>query len=142
VLAAALVGAALLALSATVHAAGGTAVKTRHNKLGTYLVDGQGRTLYLFQKDTTKSKCSGACAQNWPPVTTTGNPSGAGGVRKALLGTIKRSDGKTQVTYGGHPLYTYVGDSKPGDTNGQGLTAFGARWYAIGAGGRRLGAHY
>jgi predicted lipoprotein with Yx(FWY)xxD motif len=135
---------AALAVSSTGHAAGSAAaVKTRHGKLGTFLVDGHGRTLYLFQKDkTARSTCSGACATDWPPLLTTGKAKGSGGARKALLGTTKRSDGTTQVTYKGHPLYTYVGDTKAGDTNGQGVSAFGARWYAVGPAGRRVGSHY
>jgi predicted lipoprotein with Yx(FWY)xxD motif len=135
---------AALGISATGHAAGNTAaLKTRHGKIGTFLVDGHGRTLYLFQKDkTARSTCSGACATDWPPLLTTGKATASGSVRKALLGTSKRSDGKTQVTYNGHPLYTYSGDQKAGDTNGQGISAYGARWYAVTASGRRVGARY
>src|SRR5262245_24652314 len=105
---------AALALSTTGHAAGSAAaVKTRHGKLGTFLVDGHGRTLYLFQKDkTTRSTCSGACATDWPPLLTSGKAKPSGSARKGLLGTSKRSDGTTQVTYKGHPLYTYSGDRK------------------------------
>ena len=107
---------AALAASATGHAAGTpAALKTRHGKIGTFLVDGHGRTLYLFQKDkTTRSTCSGACATDWPPLLTSGKAKASGSVRKALLGTTKRSDGSTQVTYKGHPLYTYSGDQKAG----------------------------
>jgi predicted lipoprotein with Yx(FWY)xxD motif len=141
----ALAAAAVLGLSLAPagHAAGGAALKTRHNKLGTFLVDGKGRTLYLFQKDKPrKSSCSGACASDWPPALTSGKPSASGGARKSLLGTIKRGSGKRQLTYNGHPLYRYVGDSAPGDTNGQGVSAFGARWYAVASSGRRLGGGY
>jgi predicted lipoprotein with Yx(FWY)xxD motif len=135
---------AALAVTATGHAAGSAAkLKTRHGKIGTFLVDGHGRTLYLFQKDkTTRSTCSGACASDWPPLLTTGKAKPSGGVRKALLGTTKRSDGSTQVTYKGHPLYTYSGDAKAGDTNGQAVSAFGARWYAVLPSGKRVGSHY
>lgn len=139
----AIVAATGLAITATVHAAGGAALKTRHAKLGTFLVDGNGRTLYLFQKDkTSRSRCSGACAAAWPPLLTAVRPTGSGGVRKALLGTSKRADGTRQVTYKGHPLYLFSGDQKPGDTNGNGVKAFGARWYAVSTSGRRIGAHY
>jgi predicted lipoprotein with Yx(FWY)xxD motif len=133
-----------LALAPTGHAATSTAsLKTRHGKLGTFLVDSSGRTLYLFQKDkTSKSTCSGACATNWPPLLTTGKPGGSGGVRKAMLGTTKRADGKLQVTYNGHPLYHFAGDAKPGDTKGQGVNAFGAKWYAVNSAGKRLGGGY
>ena len=136
--------AAALAVSATGHAAGkAAALKTRHGTIGTFLVDGHGRTLYLFQKDkTTRSTCSGACAADWPPLLTSGTAKASGSVRKALVGTTKRSDGATQVTYKGHPLYTYSGDQKAGDTNGQGLSAFGARWYAVTPSGKRVGSHY
>jgi predicted lipoprotein with Yx(FWY)xxD motif len=135
---------AALAVSATGHAAGkAAALKTRHGKIGTFLVDGHGRTLYLFQKDkTTRSTCSGACATDWPPLLTSGKAKASGSVRKALLGTTKRSDGTTQVTYKGHPLYTYSGDQKAGDTNGQGVSAYGARWYAVNAAGKRVGSGY
>jgi len=135
---------AALAASATGHAAGTpAALKTRHGKIGTFLVDGHGRTLYLFQKDkTTRSTCSGACATDWPPLLTSGKAKASGSVRKALLGTTKRSDGSTQVTYKGHPLYTYSGDQKAGDTNGQAVSAYGARWYAVLPSGKRVGSHY
>jgi predicted lipoprotein with Yx(FWY)xxD motif len=142
---AAAVGAlAALALAATGFAAGQAArLKTHKGSQGTVLVDGKGRTLYLFRKDTTaKSRCSGDCAVDWPPLLTTGRPKVSGLVRKSLLGTSKRDDGKTQVTYGGHPLYLYIGDVKAGDMNGQGVSAFGARWYAVTPSGRRLGGGY
>jgi predicted lipoprotein with Yx(FWY)xxD motif len=140
----AVAAAAALALSATGLAAGKAAsVKTRHNQAGIVLVDAKGRTLYLFQKDkTSKSHCSGQCALAWPPLLTTGKPKASGLARKSLLGTTKRSDGKTQVTYKGHPLYYYSLDSKAGDMNGNGVSAFGARWYAVTPSGRRLGARY
>jgi predicted lipoprotein with Yx(FWY)xxD motif len=132
-----------LALSATGQAAGGTVLKTHHGQKGTFLVDGKGRALYLFQKDkTAKSTCSGACATAWPPLLTTGAPHASGAVRKALLGTTRRADGTTQVTYNGHPLYRFIQDAKPGDVKGQGVNAFGARWYAVVASGRRLGGGY
>ena len=135
---------AALAVSATGHAVGSAAaLKTRHGKIGTFLVDGHGRTLYLFQKDkTTRSTCSGACATDWPPLLTSGKAKASGSVRKALLGTTKRSDGSTQVTYKGHPLYTYSGDQKAGDTNGQAVSAYGARWYAVLPSGKRVGSRY
>jgi len=141
----AVVGAlAVLALATTSTAAGHAArLKTHKTQKGTILVDGKGRTLYLFRKDTkNKSRCSDQCAADWPPLLTTGRPKVSGLVRKSLLGTTKRSDGKTQVTYGGHPLYLYVGDVNAGDVNGQGVFAFGARWYAVTPSGRRLGGGY
>ncbi len=141
---AALVAMVGLVVTSTGHAAGSAAaLKTRHGKLGTFLVDGKGRTLYLFQKDSNgKSRCAGACADNWPPLLTTGKAKASGGARKALLGTLKRADGTTQVTYKGHPLYHFVQDTKPGDTKGQGVSAFGAKWYAVASSGKRLGGGY
>jgi predicted lipoprotein with Yx(FWY)xxD motif len=143
-IAAALAAVAALALASTGIAAGSAAkLKTRHVSAGNYLTDGRGHTLYLFQKDkTSKSRCSGDCAAAWPPLITTGKPKVSGLVRKSLLGTSRRKDGTTQVTYKGHPLYLYVGDSKAGDMNGQGVNAFGARWYAVTPSGRRLGGGY
>jgi len=107
--------------------------------LGTILVDGQGRTIYLFQRDTgPTSTCSGACIANWPAVTTHGTPRASGGVAAGKLGVTKRDDGMTQATYAGHPLYYYAGDSVAGDTNGQGLNAFGATWYVAGQSGSAI----
>jgi predicted lipoprotein with Yx(FWY)xxD motif len=89
-------------------------------------------TLYLFEKDTgPMSTCSGQCAKFWPPVTTEGPAKAGQGVDSAKLGTTTRSDGTSEVTYNGHPLYFYLGDKKPGQTTGQGLNAFGALWYVL-----------
>jgi len=113
-------------------------VTTRKTKLGTILVNAQGRSLYLFLKDKNgKSACSGACAKAWPPLMTTGKPKAAAGANAKLLGTTKRSNG-TQVTYNGHPLYTFFQDTKAGQTNGQGSTAFGAAWYVMGTNGDKI----
>jgi predicted lipoprotein with Yx(FWY)xxD motif len=104
--------------------------------LGNVLVDSQARTLYLFKKDSgTKSACSGACAAAWPPLRANGKPTVGSGATASLVGTTPRSDGKPQITYNGHPLYRYQGDSKPGDTNGQALTAFGGGWFALDSAG-------
>ncbi len=106
---------------------------------GKALVDGGGRTLYLFEADKGgKSACSGVCAAAWPPVTVTGSPHASGGVSQAMLGTIHRSDGAEQVAYNGHPLYYYSGDTEAGDDNGQGSKAFGAGWYAVSASGKKI----
>ena len=130
-----------LAAVGVAHAAGAT-VKTRHGKLGTFLVDGKGRTLYLFQKDkTTKSRCTDDCAAAWPPLLTTGKPIASGSVKKALLGTTKRADGTTQVTYNHHPLYRFVDDKKAGDTKGQAVRAFGAKWYVVAPSGKKIGGY-
>jgi predicted lipoprotein with Yx(FWY)xxD motif len=107
--------------------------------LGMILVDSQGRTLYLFQKDSgTTSACTGACASAWPPLRVSGQPTVGTGANASLVGTTTRSDGNTQVTYNGHPLYLYVGDKNPGDTNGQGLTAFGGGWFALSTTGNQV----
>jgi predicted lipoprotein with Yx(FWY)xxD motif len=107
--------------------------------LGSILVDSMGRTVYLFEKDPgPKSTCSGACAQEWPPVTTTGKPTAGKGVSAAMVGMTKRSDGKTQVTYNGHPLYLFVGDTKPGDAAGQNVDAFGATWHVVSPAGHKV----
>ena len=107
--------------------------------LGATLVNSHGLTIYLFKKDAgTKSACSGACASAWPPVRTSGKPTVGGGAKASLVGTTTRSDGKPQVTYNGHPLYLFQGDKKPGDTNGQAITAFGAAWFGVSPAGRQI----
>lgn len=110
--------------------------------VGKVLVDSEGMTLYYFQKDqkgSGKSKCEGSCAEAWPPLTTEGEPEAMTGVKTAMLGTIKREDGTTQVTYAGWPLYTYVGDTKPGEDNGTDSKAFGASWYPLHSNGSKAG---
>jgi predicted lipoprotein with Yx(FWY)xxD motif len=119
-------------------AAAGVTVKVATTKLGRILTDGNGRTLYLFEKDKGKaSSCSGACAGIWPPLTAATGVAGPGALASDL-GSIKRADGTTEATYAGHPLYTYAGDSKPGDTHGQGLDQFGAQWYALAPDGKKI----
>ena len=114
-------------------------ITSKSSSLGTFLVDAKGRTLYLFEADKgPMSACAGACASVWPPLKTTGKPSAGAGVTASKLGTTKRSDGATEVTYNGHPLYTYAGDSAPGQTSGQGLDDYGAEWYALSAGGSKI----
>jgi predicted lipoprotein with Yx(FWY)xxD motif len=114
-------------------------VKTRTTSLGRILVDGRGRTLYLFRKDTgRRSHCSGACAAEWPPLTTRERPEAEGAARQSKLSTSRRAGGARQVLYNGHPLYRYAFDSAPGDTFGQGLSAFGARWFVLGTSGRAM----
>ncbi|HXB16732.1 MAG TPA: hypothetical protein VNV44_13435 [Solirubrobacteraceae bacterium] len=117
-----------------------TSIATGKTALGTILVDSQGRTLYLFTHDSgTTSMCSGACAEAWPPLVATGTPTATLGANAALLGTAKRADGTTQVTYNGHPLYRFVKDANAGETNGQGLTAFGGSWFAVTVAGSQAG---
>ena len=107
-------------------------VSAASTKLGMVLVDGSGRTLYLFQKDQpNQSACTGACVAAWPIDQSSGTPKAGGGVKASLLGTIRRADGTTQVAYNGHPLYYYDGDSGAGQLNGQDVDAFGAKWFVV-----------
>jgi predicted lipoprotein with Yx(FWY)xxD motif len=102
------------------------------SKFGNILVDGHGRTLYDFVADkTTASTCYGACASLWPPLTVSGVPKAGPRLRASLLGTTKRTEGTTEVTYNGHPLYYFASDTKPGDTTGQDINQFGALWYVL-----------
>jgi predicted lipoprotein with Yx(FWY)xxD motif len=100
--------------------------------VGSILVDSNARTLYLFERDAgTASTCFGACASDWPPLLESHMPTVGSGADASIVGTTARSDGPRQVTYNGHPLYLYAGDENPGDTEGQGVTAFGGAWYAL-----------
>jgi predicted lipoprotein with Yx(FWY)xxD motif len=120
-------------------ASGGTAVKIANTKLGRVLVDSKGITLYDFVKDKgTTSVCYGACAALWPPLLTTSKPVAGTGVKASLLGTTKRKDGKLEVTYGGHPLYYFVTDRKPGQTTGQGVNQFGGPWWVLSRAGKEI----
>lgn len=113
---------------------GGAAVVTAAAtpKLGRIIVDSGGFTLYDFHKDKgAKSACYGACAKVWPPLISEGNPQASQGAMASKLGTTTRKDGTTQVTYAGHPLYTYEADAKPGDAKGNDIDSFGAEWYAL-----------
>ena len=114
-------------------------VRVAKSSLGSILVDSTARTLYLFKADVgSKSACAGACATAWPPLLATGKPTAGKGLTASKLGTTTRSGGTRQVTYDGHPLYLYVGDTKPGDVTGQGLTAFGAAWFAVSPAGNQI----
>jgi predicted lipoprotein with Yx(FWY)xxD motif len=114
-------------------------VQARRMGLGRIVVDSRGLTFYLFKKDTGgKSRCSGSCAVNWPPLLATGSLVAGSGIKGSKLMTTRRSDGKKQVTYNGHPLYRFVGDTQPGETNGEGLTAFGARWFVVSPAGNQI----
>jgi predicted lipoprotein with Yx(FWY)xxD motif len=114
-------------------------VGVANENLGNILVDSQGRTLYLFRSDSgTKSACTRACAIDWPPLRATGKPTVGGGATASIVATSARSDGKSQVTYNGHPLYLFSGDQKPGDTNGEGVNAFGGLWYALSSAGDQI----
>jgi predicted lipoprotein with Yx(FWY)xxD motif len=132
-------GAVKASSPAATKSAGGATVDVRTTNLGKTLVDAQGRTLYLFEKDKgMNSTCFGSCASVWPPFTTSGKPKAGAGVTASLLGTTARSDGKPEVTYNGHPLYYYAADQKPGDTTGEGLDQFGAKWYVLSPTGKKI----
>src|ERR1700744_5132894 len=129
---------AAAATSAAAAPAQADTVATRHTGLGNVLVDAQGRTLYLFEKDKgMTSACSGACASIWPPLKATKVVAGTG-LSAAHLSGAKQPGGGGDVTYAGHPLYTYVGDTKPGETKGQGLNQFGAEWYVLSPSGTKI----
>ena len=113
-------------------ASGGTVIKTATASGSTFLVDGSGHAVYLWTKDTgNTSNCSGACAGAWPPVTASGMVTASGGATASDLGTITRSDGTKQVTYDGHPLYYFAGDSGAGMASGQGSDGFGSKWWLV-----------
>jgi predicted lipoprotein with Yx(FWY)xxD motif len=114
-------------------------ITTKHAKgLGTILAVGSTKlSVYLFEADRAgHSNCSGACAKLWPPVT--GTAAAGGAAMSADLGTITRSDGTTQVTYHGHPLYYYSKDKDSGDAYGQGLKSYGASWYVLAPSGKKV----
>ena len=130
--AAGLVAATAAAFALASAATSGTRVNIAKTHLGRILVDSKGITLYDFPPDKGKiSVCYGACAALWPPLITHGKPVAGRGARASLLGTTKRKDGKLQATYGGHPLYYFVTDRKPGQTTGQGLNQFGGPWWVL-----------
>jgi predicted lipoprotein with Yx(FWY)xxD motif len=121
-------------------ASGGVMIATKQAKLGTILAAGPKKmTVYLFEGDKSSvSACAGPCAQVWPPVRTSGAASVGGGAMAADLGTIKRADGSTQVTYKGHPLYFFARDGDKGDAYGQGVKGFGASWYVLSPSGSKV----
>jgi predicted lipoprotein with Yx(FWY)xxD motif len=131
---------AAASLVAVASAASGTGVEIEKTpKLGKVIATTHGRTLYLFRADHgTTSACYGKCASFWPPLLTGSKPMAMTGVKATLLGTTKRRDGKLQVTYKGHPLYTFVKDTKAGMTTGEGSNAFGAKWYALAPSGATI----
>jgi predicted lipoprotein with Yx(FWY)xxD motif len=133
-------GSGTSAMHSSAPAAGGAVISTHSTSKGTVLVDAKGHTLYWFAIDTpTTSKCSGSCATYWPPVI--GKPAAAAGMSlPKALGTITRSNGQVQATYAGHPLYTYVGDTAPGQIKGNGLNISGGLWWAATPSGAKLSA--
>jgi predicted lipoprotein with Yx(FWY)xxD motif len=109
--------------------------------LGQVLVDSEGHTLYAFSGDSaTGAYCEGACAKAWPPLLVEeGEPQPSNGASAARLGTVTRADGSRQVTYAGHPLYSFGGDKSPGEANGNGASAFGGTWTALKGSGAPVG---
>jgi predicted lipoprotein with Yx(FWY)xxD motif len=113
-------------------------VRVATTRLGKILVDSRGRTLYLFTKDAgTKSACAGMCATAWPPLRASGKPTAGSGAKASLVRTTAGS----QVTYNGHPLYGFIKDTKSGETNGEGVTAFGGHWFAVSPAGKQVSTH-
>jgi len=135
-----LAGGALLALAGFAGASTlATSVGATQSNLGTILVDGHGRSLYVFDRDRGgKSSCYGGCAGEWPPLIASAKPHAKPGVKAALLGRTKRHDGRWQATYKGHPLYTFSGDTSKGQTNGEGLDDFGGWWYLVSPTGAKV----
>lgn len=120
-------------------ASAATKVGVAGSNLGRILVDGRGRTLYLFAKERHgKSACSGICATYWPPLIASGKPHAIAGAKASLLGTTRRADGRLQVTYRRHPLYRFSGDTMKGLTSGQGLSDFGGKWWAVSPAGSKI----
>lgn len=119
--------------------AGGHALALCRTNLGQVLVNSKGHTLYLFKKDTGgKSSCYGSCATFWPPVLKHGTVTLGPGVKKSLVGTTRRRNGTQQLTYNKHPLYTYKLDTRAGQTAGQGVDGFGAKWWALSGSGKAV----
>lgn len=111
----------------------------RSTKLGPILVNSKGRTLYLFMKDRNgKSSCAGPCAQFWPPLVAQAKPTVGKGLKASLVRLTTRRDGRMQVSYNRHPLYTFVQDKRAGQTRGQDYSAFGAKWFTVSAKGRAV----
>lgn len=140
-LAAVLGVAGFLVATSTAHSANRSSatMSLRKTTLGMVLVTTSGHTIYLFEKDRNdKSACTASCAQFWPPLLIRGKPTAGPGVHAALLGTTRRPNGSVQVTYNRHPLYTYTLDTRAGQTKGEGLSVFGAKWYALSARGTAI----
>ena len=123
---------ASVALGSGQRSASSATVTAHASRFGKVLFDGSGRALYLFKRDkSSRSTCSGACAKAWPPFLTTKAPNAGAGARAGLLGTTKRADGTVQVTYAGHPLYYFSGDTKPGQINCENVVEFGGLWLVV-----------
>lgn len=125
--------------NATVARGGGVSIQTATGTAGSYLTGQSGRALYLWLGDRHDvPSCSGACASAWPPVIARGKPAAAGAAQATELGTVRRSNGSSQLTYKGHPLYYFSGDLGAGTTNGQGSDGFGAKWWLVSPSGAAI----
>jgi predicted lipoprotein with Yx(FWY)xxD motif len=121
------------------HPHSGAALIVAHGKVGAYLADARGRALYLFEADKgTASTCYSACASVWPPLTATTKVTPGRGLSRTLVSSTKRTDGTTEVIYGGHPLYYYAADTAPASITGQGLNQFGGAWYLVAPNGKKI----
>jgi predicted lipoprotein with Yx(FWY)xxD motif len=131
---------AVLGAASAAGSTSGAKVGTARTDLGRLIVDGRGRTLYLFERDKHgRSACSGACAAVWMPLVTHGKPVAIHGAKQSLLGVVRRADGRRQVKYAGHPMYRYIGDTMRGQTNGEGSQEFGAGcWDALTPSGKKI----
>lgn len=140
VLVAACGGSSTAATSSPSAAASATTIAVANNaRLGQIIVDGNGRTLYLFAADSgTTSNCYGDCAGAWPPVIAHGTPQAGVGANASLIGTTTRKDGSLQVTYAGHPLYYWIADKNPGDATGQAQNNSGGLWYVLSPAGAEI----
>jgi predicted lipoprotein with Yx(FWY)xxD motif len=124
--------------SAAAFASTKATVSLRKTQAGKVLVAANGRTLYLFTADKAgKSGCYRKCASVWPPLIAA-SPRAGRDLHASLLGTTKRTGGKLQVTYGGHPLYFFAKDKKAGDVRGEGIVHFGGSWWVVSAAGKPL----
>jgi predicted lipoprotein with Yx(FWY)xxD motif len=127
------------ALTANTAVARGPKLRITDSDYGRILANGRGRALYLFTADRGKtSNCSGDCATAWPPYIVKRKPVAGPGTKAGKIGTTRRSDGRLQATYGGHPVYFYVGDNEPGEVLCQAVNEFGGFWYVLGASGRAV----
>ena len=116
----------------------GTTVKVVPSQYGPVVADGRGEAFYLFAGEkSSRSRCYGACADRWPPVLANGKPRAGPGGHSRLLGTTRRTDGKVQLTYAGHPMYYYAGDA-PGRILCQGVTEFGGLWLVVRPSGKAV----
>jgi predicted lipoprotein with Yx(FWY)xxD motif len=129
----------LVAATAALGAGQRAKLKLVNTSLGKIVANGRGFTVYMFTRDRrNKDNCSSPCKGVWPPVTTSGKPIAGPGIKRALIGTIPLRRGVRQVTYAGHPLYTYSADGGPGSTFYVGFNQFGGRWFALNAAGRAV----